>query len=111
MRDIILLSFIGIAFQSWIIPGTFLYGFLQKWYPGGAAWALWIMNAIGGPILAIHIGESFWMMAKMKRFGVEAGSSLWYKWVVNNLAEGITVHMRFDKIVKALEKEAESKKH
>jgi len=111
MIEVIMLMFFGMAFQSMIVPGTFVYEFLQKWYPGGASWALWVMNAVGGPILVIHVIEAFWMMTKLKRFGVETGSSLWYKWVGNNLAEGITTHFRFDAIVRTLEKEAEKKTH
>lgn len=91
----------------WILPGTFFYDKILRYFPGGPEVFLWINRKIALPIVAIHCFEVYMLnKTRLRRHGVERGSTLWWKWVASCCFEGIGCFQRIDVMVKkALEME------
>jgi hypothetical protein len=98
--------------RPWIVPGTWVYDKVLKWYPGGPEWCLWIAKVIALPVVGIHAVEAYLLATtRLRKYNVEAGSSLWRKWVASCALEGFGAFQRIDAIVKKKEEEAAKAKH
>ncbi|KAF7946329.1 hypothetical protein EAE96_009328 [Botrytis aclada] len=96
--------------KSHIVPGTFPYDNVLPWFPGGPETFLWITDKIALPTLAIHVVEVIWMdRSRLRKYNIERGSSMWWKWMASCLIEGIGSFARIDAMIKQQEKEKESK--
>jgi len=95
-----------------MLPGTFWYDTVLKWFPGGPETFLWLVKGIQPVVLAIHIGET-WLLdrTRLRKYGVLRGSALWWKWVVSCLIEGFGCFQRIDGMIKQKKVEAEATKH
>ncbi|KAF7905361.1 uncharacterized protein EAF01_005882 [Botrytis porri] len=96
--------------KSHIVPGTFFYDNVLRWFPGGPETFLWISETITMPTLALHVIEVIWMdRSRLSKYNVERGSSLWWKWMASCLVEGIVSYARIDAMIKQQKEEKESK--
>jgi hypothetical protein len=106
------MTFVIFATKQWIVPGTFVYDKVLPWFPGGADWFLWISNGIALPVLGIHVFEAYKLdKTRLRRYGVERGSAVWWKWIASCFIEGLGCFQRIDREVKRKEVEAEKVKH
>ncbi|KAI1266144.1 hypothetical protein F5Y18DRAFT_382580 [Xylariaceae sp. FL1019] len=120
-RGVGIVSFIGVSFYfasalalslGLLRPGTAAWTILDNRFPYGAEGFAWLVNAIAIPVLIIHVTEAWWMAhGRLATYGVEAGSSLWFLWVVQVFLEGYPAMARFDGLVAAEKKKKESVKH
>ncbi|KAH8601862.1 hypothetical protein B0O99DRAFT_607619 [Bisporella sp. PMI_857] len=107
-----ILTVVIFATKQWIVKGTFVYDRILPYWPGGPEWFLWISNVIALPTLILHLGEAFLLdRTRLRKYGVERGSSLWFKWVISCFIEGFGCFVRIDETVKRKELEAEKQKH
>ncbi|TGJ82187.1 hypothetical protein E0Z10_g6588 [Xylaria hypoxylon] len=116
-----LVSFVGVAFYfvsaaalaaGLIRPGTAAWTILDAYFPYGATTFVWLVKAIAGPVAVIHITEAWWMAnGRLAKYGVEAGSALWFKWVLETFMEGYPVFVRFDELVQEERKKKDAAKH
>jgi len=105
-------TFVIFVTRNEIVPGTWFYDTVLPWYPGGPKWFLWIAKVIALPVLGIHLGEAYWLdRSRLRKHGVERGSSLWYKWIASCFIEGVACFQRIDATVKRKTLEAEKAKH
>jgi hypothetical protein len=114
-------SFIGVAFYlvsaaalqlGLLRPGTAAWALLDKRFPYGAECFAWLTRAIVVPVLAIHVTEAFWMArSRLAKYGVEAGSALWFMWVSETFIEGYPAMARFDGLVREERKKKDSVTH
>lgn len=94
------------------MPGTWFYDVPLTYWPGGPEWFVWIAKAIALPVLIIHLVEAYMMdRTRLRKYGVERGSGLWWTWIVSCFIEGYGCHQRIDAAVKRKTKEAELAKH
>lgn len=106
------LTFIVFTTQQWIVPGTFVYDKILPWYPGGPKFFLWFTKTIALPTLALHLGEAYWLeRTRLRKYGVERGTALWWKWTLSCFIEGFGCFQRADEVIRRKEKEAEKAKH
>ncbi|KAI0911391.1 hypothetical protein F4823DRAFT_310231 [Ustulina deusta] len=115
-------SFVGVAFYlvsaaalaaGLLRPGTAAWALLDAYFPyeGGAGFA-WVVRAIAVPVLAIHVTEAWWMArGRLAKHGVEAGSALWFLWVLETFVEGAPAMRRFDGLVREERLKKEAVKH
>lgn len=116
-----LVVFISVAFYfvcwltlGFVLPGTPIWGFLQKVFPGGPLLYRWLVKTIFVPVLGIHVSECYWFhKTRLLKHGIEAGTSLWWTWISTLFFEGYPGFQRFDAIVaeKRKVKEASAKSH
>ncbi|KAI0392466.1 hypothetical protein F5Y17DRAFT_357058 [Xylariaceae sp. FL0594] len=117
-----LVSFVGVAFYVFsaaalklglLRPGTAAWALLDGYFPyKGAEGFAWLTNAIVVPTLLVHAGEAFWMArSRLARHGVETGSALWWKWVLETFVEGFPTMQRFDGLVKEERVKKDGAKH
>jgi len=107
-----LLAFVSFTTRQWIVPGTFVYDTILPWFPGGAEWYLLISKFTGLPTLVIHIVEATMLdRKKLRKYGVERGTGLWWSWILSCFVEGFACFQRIDAWVTQKEKEAEKAKH
>ncbi|QSZ31758.1 hypothetical protein DSL72_001326 [Monilinia vaccinii-corymbosi] len=105
-----LITMVTLATMSYIVPGTFFYDDVLPWFPGGAKTFLWIANKVAIPTVIIHVSEAIWMdRARLGKYNVERGSSLWWKWMISCLIEGYGSFARIDAMLKEQKKEKELK--
>ncbi|KAK0705086.1 hypothetical protein B0H67DRAFT_593127 [Lasiosphaeris hirsuta] len=84
--------------------GTGLGAWLDWGFPYGAYGFRWIVEAILVPVLAIHLGEMFWLdRTRLSRYGVARGSAAWFLWLGSVFLEGVPAFTRFDGVVRGLE--------
>jgi len=104
---------VAFATKHKLVPGNWLYDNLLCYWPvGGVQGYLWFLRAIFFPVLAIHIGEAWWLdRTRLRKHGVERGSLLWWKFVGSNFIEGYGCYLRIDKEVERKKKEAEKAQH
>lgn len=106
------MTFVIFTTKQWIVPGTFVYDKILPWFPGGADWFLWISNGIALPVLGIHVFEAYNLdKTRLRKYGVERGSAVWWKWIASCFIEGFACFQRIDGEVKRKEVEAEKVKH
>ncbi|KAK3320801.1 hypothetical protein B0T19DRAFT_430538 [Cercophora scortea] len=85
-------------------PGSVLWEFHERFFPGGAASFLWLVDAIFYPVLAIHLTEAWWHdRTRLSVHGVARGSRVWCLWIASCLVEGAMSFKRFDALVEELE--------
>ncbi|KAI0970913.1 putative integral membrane protein [Xylaria arbuscula] len=105
-----LLSFLGVAFYlvsaaalatGLLRPGTAAWRVLDAYFPyRGAEGFAASVKLIAVPTAVIHVSEAWWMAhSRLARYGVEAGSALWFAWVLETLVEGYPAFYRFDGLV------------
>jgi hypothetical protein len=100
------------ATRAWIVPETFFYDKVLPWFPGGAEWFLWAVRMVFWPTIVLHTVEATMLdMTRLRKYGVDRGSGLWWKWMASAFMEGFGSFMRIDKAVKTKEIEAEKVKH
>jgi hypothetical protein len=106
------LTFVIFTTQQHIQPGTFVYDRILPWFPGGPKWFLGLSRSLALPVLGIHTGEAYLLdRKKLRKYGVERGTALWWKWTLSCFIEGFGCFQRIDEVVKAKEIEAEKAKH
>ena len=104
--------FTQFIFYNQITPGTFYYDTVLSYFPGGAETFKWLVRKLALPVLAIHMGEAYLMdRSRLRKYGVQRFSVLWWKWVSSCFIEGFGCFARIDSEVKRKEKEAEKAKH
>jgi len=109
---ICLFTFTMFATRKEIVPGTWFYDNVLPWYPGGPEWFLWIVKNITFPVVAIHVGEAWYLeKSRLRKHGVEKGSALWWKWISSCFIEGRGTFRRIDRTVKSKRAEADKAKH
>jgi len=117
-----IVSFVGLAFYfasaaalnlGILRPGTSAWSILDRHFPyKGAEGFARLTNAIIIPVLAIHIAETSWMARKrFAKHGIETGSALWFKWVLQTFFEGYPAMRRFNGLVKEERERKDSAKH
>jgi hypothetical protein len=95
-----------------VVPKTWFYDEVLPYWPGGPESYLWVLKVILFPVLAIHFGEVWWLdRTRLRKYGVERGSLLWWKWAGSNFIEGYGCHQRIDAEVERKQKEAEKAQH
>ncbi|TVY34028.1 hypothetical protein LOCC1_G008649 [Lachnellula occidentalis] len=100
------------ATRQWIVPGTWFYENALPWFPGGPEWFHWACKVLFAPTLAIHVFEATMLdRTRLRKYGVERGSGLWFKWIGSALVEGFGTFQRIDTMVKKEELEAEKAAH
>ena len=93
-------------------PGSWWYDGVLKWFPGGQRMFFRVLDLIVLPVVSVHTAETWWFeRSRLGKYGVERGSSLWYKWVASCFVEGVGCLQRFDATVKREKAEKELQKH
>lgn len=89
---------------GFVEPGTKLWTVLETVrFPFGPRGFRWIVERIFVAVVAIHVGECWWMdRTRLRRFGVRRGSGLWFAWMTRCFFEGLTTFKSFDGEVEAL---------
>ena len=94
------------------MPGTFVYDKLLPWFPGGPKVFLFLAKNIALPVLAIHCTEVYILdKTRLRKYGVQRGSPLWWKWIASCFIEGFGCFQRIDAQVKRKEADKEKEKH
>ncbi|GAW14904.1 hypothetical protein ANO14919_043090 [Xylariales sp. No.14919] len=116
-----LISFFGVTFYfvsaaalaaGLLDPGSAASAALDTYSPYGAAGFAWLVKAIFIPVVAIHVTEAWWMAnTRLAKYGVETGSALWFKWVLQTFLEGVPAFLRFDGLVQEARKKKDAAKH
>ncbi|KAI0205665.1 putative integral membrane protein [Astrocystis sublimbata] len=116
-----LLSFIGVAFYFVSAAAVALgvlhrdtpaWRLLDAYFPYGATGFVWLVKAIAVPVALIHVTEAWWMAnTRLATYGVETGSVLWCKWVLETFVEGYPAFVRFDQLVQEERKKKDAAKH
>lgn len=98
--------------RSKIVPGTWFYDEVLPWFPGGGKRFVWIVDRIGLPVLGIHLTEIYLLnKTRLRKYGVERGSLLWWKWIASCFIEGYGCFQRIDDMVLLKKKAAEKGNH
>jgi len=89
----------AIELLLWSAVGVMMLLMLYlPWLPDG--WFKTILATIWRPVLAIHVAEAVWMhYSRLHRYGVPAGSGLWWIWTVTTFVGGYGGFRRFDRLV------------
>jgi Domain of unknown function (DUF2470) len=107
-----LMAYINFATKHKFVPGNWFHDNVLPWWPGGAESYLWAVNKVFYPMLAIHITEAVLLdRIKLRKYGVERGSLLWWKWIVSVFIEGWGSWKRIDEEVERKRMEAEKAQH
>ncbi|KAI8944719.1 hypothetical protein F4801DRAFT_570675 [Xylaria longipes] len=121
-RGVGIVSFVGVAFYfvsavavatGLLRPGTAAWAVLDAYFPyHGAAGFVWSVEKLVVPVAIIHGTEAWWMArSRLARYGVEPGSALWFKWVLETFVEGYPSLARFDQLVREEKKKKDAAKH
>ncbi|KAI2620832.1 hypothetical protein GGS21DRAFT_541840 [Xylaria nigripes] len=95
-----------------ITPGTQAWPLLDKYSPYGAANFVRGIKIFGYPYIVIHTFEAVYMArSRLAKYGIETGSVLWFRWIVQTLIEGFPNFLRFDALVKEERKKKDATKH
>ncbi|CAG8982337.1 hypothetical protein HYALB_00005339 [Hymenoscyphus albidus] len=117
LQHCIIATFCAVAMMSFaaqrvIVPGTLVYDQVLSHFPGGAAKYMAMQKLVGGIIWVAHTAEAFLFdRKKLSKYGVERGSSLWWKWIASVVLEGQGAFQRVDATVASKKAEAEKAKH
>ena len=117
-----LASFLGVGFYfvsaaalalGLLRPGTAAWGVLDRYFPyRGAEGFAWLVRMIFVPVLAIHVTEAWWMaQSRLRRYGVETGSWVWFAWVAETFVEGFPAFQRLDAMVAEERRKKDAAKH
>ncbi|OIW27136.1 hypothetical protein CONLIGDRAFT_682216 [Coniochaeta ligniaria NRRL 30616] len=90
-------------------PGRPAWGVLEAVrFPFGPRGFRWVVERIFWGVVAIHVGECWWLdRTRLRRFGVGRGSWLWLAWMTRCFFEGVTTFKSFDGEVEGLGKRSE----
>jgi hypothetical protein len=106
------MAYVNFVTKHMMVPGTFFYDKILPWWPGGPEAYLWTVDKVFYPMLAIHFTEAFLLdRTKLRKYGVERGSALWWKWMASVFIEGWGCWKRIDAEVGRKMKEAEKAQH
>ncbi len=106
------MAYINFATKHLMVPGTLFYGKVLPWWPGGPEGYLKIVDRVFWPMMAIHFTEALLLdRLRLRKYGVQRGSSLWWKWIVSVFIEGWGSWKRIDAEVERKTKEAEKAEH
>ncbi|KAI1004945.1 hypothetical protein K3495_g3270 [Podosphaera aphanis] len=95
-----------------IVPGTFYHDHVLPWFPGGPEMFIWIAQKIALPTVAIHIAEAWYLdRTRLRKYGVERGTRLWWCWIVSCLIEGFGTFQRIDAELQRIRTKTEKSKH
>jgi hypothetical protein len=95
-----------------IIPGTWIYDDLLKYFPGGPEMFKTVGSRAALPAILVHIVETWYLdTSRLRKYGVECGSTLWFKWTGACMLEGFGAFQRIDAIVDQKTLEADQVKH
>lgn len=98
---------VQLGMGSLVRPGGAAGPVLDAWFPGGVGAFVAVVRAIFWPVMAIHLGECWWLdRTRLGRYGVPRGGGLWWKWIVRCFFEGFTTFKSFDAVVEG-ERKAE----
>jgi hypothetical protein len=82
-------------------PGTWYWEHVMCWFPvQGAEGYRWLNMVLAGPVVGVHGAEAVWMVGRLRWYGVEAGTGLWWKWVGSTFLEGGGAHQRLGAVVR-----------
>lgn len=106
-RGVALCVFVSVVFYffcffslPWAVPGSAVYSFWDTSFPGGFEVYKWVVRMIFIPVLGIHIVEVITLdMTRLRKYGVQRGSGLWWSWMGSCFFEGAPAFWRFDKLV------------
>ncbi len=109
---ICLFTFGVFGMRNKIVPGSWFYDYVLPWFPGGPEWFVWIAKTIALPVFVLHMTEAYWLdQTRLRKYGVERGSELWWTWIISCFIEGYPSYDRIDKAVERKRLEAEQTKH
>lgn len=101
----VLLYFVCRATLHLVVPGSKAWEMIDEMWPGGVEWYAWVVKTIFWPTVILHTGETvIFDRIRMQRYGVDRGSALWWKWMVNCWIEGVTTFKRAESVVEAKKK-------
>lgn len=110
--SICLCTYVILATKHKMVKGTWVYDTVLPFFPGGPESFLWLANKVALPMVALHLGEAFWLdRSRLRKYGVAMGTGLWFKWIGSCFIEGFGCFQRFDGAVKRKEVEAEKAQH
>jgi hypothetical protein len=82
-------------------PGTWYWEHVMCWFPvRGAQGYKWLHMVLAGPVVGVHVAETVWMVGRLRWYGVEVGTGLWWKWVGSTFLEGGGAHQRLGAVVR-----------
>lgn len=100
------------VFYKLIVPGTTFYDVFLSFFPGGPETFKSIVRKIALPVTLIHVGESLLLeRTRLRKYNVQRGSAVWWKWMASCMVEGFGTFQRIDVEVKRKELEAANAKH
>ncbi|KAG0646064.1 hypothetical protein D0Z07_8171 [Hyphodiscus hymeniophilus] len=97
---------------GWFAAGTWFHDTVLPWFPGGPEWFAWAARVAVLPMQVAHFGEAYLLdRTRLRKYGVERGSALWWKWIVSCSFEGFGCFQRIDGEVRRKTLEADKNKH
>ena len=106
------MAYINFATKHLMVPGTLFYDKILLWWPGGPEAYIGLVNKVFYPMLAIHFTEAFLLdRTRLRKYGVERGSALWWKWMASVFIEGWGCWDRIAAEVKRKTQESEKAQH
>ncbi|KAG9230372.1 hypothetical protein BJ875DRAFT_158396 [Amylocarpus encephaloides] len=109
---LVVMAFTTFATKNKIVPGTFIYDTILPWFPGGPKLFFAISNTVFIPTMIIHVVEVILLdRLRLRRYGVERGSKLWWAWIVDCFIEGYGCFQRIDATIAKKKLAAEKEKH
>lgn len=102
----------GLTSYNKIVPGTWFYDTILPWFPGGPRMFVELARTIAMPVVGLHALEAWYMdKTRLRKYGVDKGSALWWKWIASCFIEGFGCFQRIDADVKKKTAEQAAKKH
>ncbi|KAH7407120.1 hypothetical protein BKA64DRAFT_665875 [Cadophora sp. MPI-SDFR-AT-0126] len=109
---ILTLTWLACIFQSFIVPGSWLYKVAGFFPAGGAETFLWMIRKMTWGFIGLHVVESILLdRIRLRKHGVVMGTAVWWKWIGSCLIEGFACFQRIDATIARKTKEAEKAKH
>jgi hypothetical protein len=97
--------------RVFIVPGTFAYDVLLRWFPGGPDTVLWIVKKLWPTMLTCHVVETVLLDRwRLQKYRVVRGSGLWWAWMGSCFMEGFGAYQRIDAQVKRQEAKIQEEK-
>ncbi|KAF4627701.1 hypothetical protein G7Y89_g10448 [Cudoniella acicularis] len=107
-----LLALVSFVTRSQMMEGSWMYKNVLTWFPGGPDMFHWVVKMIAAPVVVLHAFEAFLLdRTRLRKYGVERGSSLWWKWMAMCFLEGYGCFQRIDAAVRRKKEAAEKEKH
>jgi len=81
--------------SGYLGSGTFFYNHIASFWPVGQTAMtrsenfLWTLDRVAVPMILLHVGEAVALeRLRLRRYGVQRGSRLWWAWVCSTFVEG-----------------------